>query len=57
LIVLHAFHQSLFSSLPEARDRISAWKEDYNTHRPHSPLGNLTPNEFTSQLALEKQGA
>lgn len=50
-------NETLFSSLPEARDRISAWKEDYNTHRPHSSLGNLTPNEFATQLALEKQAA
>lgn len=50
-------NETLFSSLPEARDRISAWKEDYNNHRPHSSLGNLTPNEFATQLALEKQAA
>ena len=43
------------SSLSEARHRISAWKEDYNTHRPHSSLGNLTPTEFATQRALEKQ--
>lgn len=50
-------NETLFSSLAEARERISAWKEDYNSHRPHSSLGNLTPNEFASQLALEKQAA
>jgi putative transposase len=50
-------NETLFSSLPEARDRIRAWKEDYNTQRPHSSLGNLTPKEFASQLALEKQAA
>jgi putative transposase len=50
-------NETLFSSLPEARDAISAWKEDYNSHRPHSSLGNLTPNEFATQLALEKQAA
>ena len=50
-------NETLFSSLPEARDRISAWKEDYNTQRPHSSLGNLTPNEFARKLALEKRAA
>jgi len=50
-------NETLFSSLPEARDRISAWKEDYNKHRPHSSLGNLTPNEFATKLILEKQAA
>jgi len=34
-----------------------AWKDDYNDHRPLSSLGNLTPSEFASNLALEKQAA
>ena len=50
-------NETLFSSLSEARQRISAWKEDYNRHRPHSSLGNLTPNEFATKLALEKLAA
>ena len=50
-------NETLFSSLSEARQRIGAWKEDYNSHRPHSSLGNLTPNEFATKLALEKLAA
>ena len=50
-------NEMLFSSLAEARDRITDWKEDYNSHRPHSSLGNLTPIEFATQLVLEKQAA
>jgi putative transposase len=50
-------NETLFSSLPDSRDRISVWKEDYNNHRPHSSANNLTPNEFATQLALEKQAA
>jgi putative transposase len=50
-------NETLFSSLPEARVRIAHWKEDYNHHRPHSSLGNLTPNEFASKLALETRAA
>jgi putative transposase len=46
-----------FSSLPEARIRITDWKEEYNSQGPHSSLGNLTPDEFARQLALEKQAA
>ena len=46
-----------YYSVPEARDRISAWKEDYNSHRPHSSLGNLTSNAFVVQTALEIQAA
>ena len=50
-------NETLFSSLAEARHQITAWKEDYNTQRPHPSLGNLTPNEFAAQRALEKQAA
>jgi len=50
-------NETLFSSLGEARDQIAAWKEDYNSQRPHSSLGNITPNEFVRKLALEKQAA
>jgi len=39
-------NETLFSSLAEARIRITHWKEDYNTQRPHSALGNLTPAAF-----------
>ena len=35
-----------FLTLEEARRRIEAWRQDYNTCRPHSSLGDLTPAEF-----------
>jgi len=35
-----------FLSLRHARDVIEDWRKDYNTVRPHSSLGGLTPNEF-----------
>ena len=50
-------NETLFSSLAEARTRITHWKEDYNTQRPHSALGNLTPVEFALKRTLEKQAA
>ena len=50
-------NETLFSSLTQARTEIIAWKEDYNRNRPHSSLGNITPSEFSSQIALEKQAA
>jgi len=50
-------NETLFSSLAEVRIRIGTWKDDYNDHRPHSSLGDLTPSEFASNLALEKQAA
>ncbi len=37
-----------FLSLGEARETIEAWRRDYNEVRPHSALGNRTPQEFTA---------
>ncbi len=34
-----------FLSLEDAKDKIQTFKEEYNHFRPHSSLGNLTPNE------------
>jgi len=33
-------------TLEHARRIIEKWRIDYNTARPHSSLGNLTPEEF-----------
>ncbi len=35
-----------FRSRTEASVVIEAWRQHYNDVRPHSSLGNLTPNEF-----------
>jgi len=50
-------NEALFSTLAEARTKITAWKEDYNRIRPHSSLGNLTPEEFAMKTRLEKKAA
>ena len=34
-----------FLSLDDAREKIEYWREEYNSFRPHSSLGGLTPNE------------
>ena len=38
-----------FVSLADAKEKIEAWRVDYNARRPHSSLGHLTPNEFIAQ--------
>ena len=38
-----------FVSIDDARVRIEAWRQDYNQHRPHGSLGNLTPSEFAKR--------
>ena len=35
--------------MPDASDRLERWRQDYNTARPHSALGNLTPRAFARQ--------
>lgn len=42
-------NEHLFTTLPEARRIIEAWKIDYNTRRPHSSLNGLTPMEFAAR--------
>lgn len=39
----------VFVSLHDARQKIEAWRIDYNEHRPHGSLGDLTPQEFAEQ--------
>jgi putative transposase len=41
----------VFVSLHDARQKIEAWRIDYNERRPHGSLGNLTPQEFVEQAA------
>jgi putative transposase len=40
-----------FWNLWDARRKISAWREHYNTRRPHSQLGYRTPEEFARSIA------
>lgn len=44
-----------FLSLHEARVLIEAWRKDYNSTRPHSSLGNITPAEFAAQHQFATQ--
>ncbi len=39
-----------FTSLDHARKAIEDWRIDYNRERPHSSLGNLSPEEFLSRI-------
>jgi putative transposase len=38
----------------DAKEKIEAWRVDYNARRPHSSLGHLTPNEFAAQRQAER---
>jgi putative transposase len=36
----------LFFSVEDARQKVEAWRQDYNTERPHGSLNGLTPQEY-----------
>jgi putative transposase len=42
-------NENWFLTLEHARRIVEEWRIDYNTARPHSSLGNLTPEEFIRQ--------
>lgn len=44
-----------FGTLREARIVVEAWRMEYNTYRPHSSLGGLTPVEFKRQWINQHQ--
>ena len=41
-----------FLSLPDAQEKIEEWRKEYNSFRPHSSLGDLTPNEYLDQQQI-----
>jgi putative transposase len=41
-----------FFSVAEAREVIEDWRQDYNEFRPHSSLGDLTPEQFRDRSAV-----
>ena len=44
-----------FASLREARVVIETWRRFYNTERPHSSLGYLTPFEFSRKASFSRE--
>ena len=39
-------NESWFLSLEDAREKVEAWRQEYNNEWPHSALGNLAPARF-----------
>ena len=42
-------NETLFRSLPHARALLETWRIDYNTNRPHSRLGWMSPTTYAVQ--------
>ncbi|MFA5908345.1 MAG: transposase [Vicinamibacterales bacterium] len=38
-----------FTSIEDAKEKIEAWRVDYNERRPHGSLSHLTPDEYARQ--------
>jgi putative transposase len=51
------FNIEEFGTLFEAQVVVEAWRIEYNTYRPHSALGGLTPAEFRKAWIAEHQPA
>ena len=43
---LDFFNVNWFLSLEDARDKIEAWRMEYNEYHPHSSLEYKTPSDF-----------
>jgi len=41
----------VFFDLADARDKLEAWRRDYNQVRPHGSLGKMTPAEFARRAS------
>lgn len=44
-----------FGSVTEAQVVVEDWRNEYNTWRPHSSLGGLTPTEYAAQCTHRNQ--
>jgi putative transposase len=52
-------NETLFGSLAHARAALATWRDDYNTVRPHSGIGNLPPAAYAKlgAPATQRDGA
>ena len=52
-------NETLFVSLAHAREALAIWKDDYNTVRPHSAIGNVPPAVYAklSDPAKQRDGS
>jgi putative transposase len=47
-------NEHLFHGLRDARRIIDTWRADYNSARPHTSLGGLTPTEFATRSGSDQ---
>ncbi len=51
------FNVEEFATLLEAQVVVEAWRIEYNTYRPHSSLGDMTPVEYAASWTRINQPA
>ena len=47
-------NETLFTSLVQTLAALEEWRRDYNTVRPHSRIGWLTPAAYAEQLSMQR---
>jgi putative transposase len=45
-------NENWFLSVADAKEKIESWRRDYNEERPHSSLGNMTPEEYARRAKM-----
>jgi len=52
-------NETLFASLAHAREALAIWRDDYNTVRPHSAIGNMPPAVYAklSASGMQRDGS
>ncbi|MBL4766780.1 MAG: transposase [Rhodobacteraceae bacterium] len=50
-------NETSYSSLTGPREEPEKWRDDYNYHRPHSSIENLTPSEIVEKIRKDKLAA
>lgn len=49
-------NQHIFETMEDAREKIYAWRQDYNFERPHGALGWLTPAAYREKHFNQESG-
>ena len=44
-------NENWFLSLEDAREKIEAWRQEYNNERPHGALGNVSPLVYAATMS------
>lgn len=50
-------NEHLFVSMSHARAVIAGWVDDFNTARPHSAIGDMTPVAYAATLKPQRAPA